>query len=80
MMLVTNILHRVCNCPFACLLKLLLAVSIGYVLHIALYHQADMSPYVSALLVVSVCLVAVVALALHWTCDFTRVGKHAAND
>lgn len=80
MMTVTNLLHRVCKCPFACFLKFLLAVGLGYVLHIALYHQADMSPYVSALLVVSLCLVAVLALAFHSTCDFSRVEKHAGTD
>lgn len=79
-MTVANLYHRVCKCPVACFLKFLLSVSILYVLHIALYHQADMSPYLSALLVVSVSVVAVIALAFHWTCDFSRVKKPAGSD
>ena len=80
MMTVVNIFHRVCKCPIACFLKLLLSASLVYVFHIALYHQADMSPYISALLVAAVCVVAVIALAFHWTCDFNNVEKHAGTD
>ena len=69
---IENLFHRASKCPFACLLKFLLSVSLLYVLHVAVFHQADVSPYLSALLVNSIGVVAVLALAFHWNCQLRK--------
>ena len=73
--MIENLFHRVSKCPFACFLKLMLSVSFLYVLHIAAFHQADVSPYLYTLLVDSVALVAVLTLAFHWNCQFHNMDK-----
>jgi hypothetical protein len=37
------------------------------------YHQTDMSPYSCFLLVDAVAVIAVLALAFHWSCQFRKV-------
>ena len=66
--LITNLLERAGQCPFACFLKILLAGSFTYALHIAISHQAEVSPYPFILLVALVGLIAVLATVLHWNC------------
>ena len=70
--LLTNLLERAGKCPFACFLKILLAGSFIYALHIAISHQAEVSPYPFILLVVLVGLIAMVAAALHWNCRLSN--------
>ena len=69
---IANLFHRASKCPVACFLKVLLSVSVIYAIHIALFHQAEDSPYLSALVVDSVAVVAVLALAFHWNCQFRK--------
>ena len=75
-----SLLHRASKCPIASFLMFLLSVSFIYVLHIAAYHQTDMSPYVYFLLVDSVGVIAVLALAFHWNCQFRKVEKEEGID
>ena len=63
-----NLLHRANRCPVACFLKVLLSVSFIYAIHLAISHQTDMSPYPFVLLVALVGLIAVLAVAFHWSC------------
>jgi hypothetical protein len=71
--LISNLFHRASLCPFACFFKLLLLVGFIYALHIAAYHQTDVSPYLFTLLVDAVGVVAVLTLAFHWNCHFRKV-------
>ena len=71
--LMTNLFHRASKCPFACFFKLLLLVGFIYALHIAAYHQTDVSPYLFTLLVDAVGVVAALALAFHWNCHFRKI-------
>ena len=75
-LIIENLVHRASKCPFACFLKLMLSVSFIYLLHLAAFHQADVSPYLYTLLVDSVALVAVLTLAFHWNCQFYNVDKN----
>jgi putative copper export protein len=71
---ITNLLNRASKCPVACFLKVLLTVGVIYAIHIALFHQAHDTPYLSALVVDSVGVVAVLALAFHWSCNLRKDG------
>ena len=66
---IANLFHRAKTCPFACLLKFLLGVGFIYALHVAAYHQTDVSPYIYLWLVVSVGMIAILALAFHMNCQ-----------
>jgi hypothetical protein len=66
--LLGKLFDRAFRCPLACLLKVMLAVSVLYAGHIALSHQIDVSPYPFILLVASVGLIATLAVAFHWSC------------
>ena len=66
--LLVPIYRRASQCPFACFLKILFAFSFVMVLHIALYHQADVSPYIYALLVDLLGIIAILALAFNRNC------------
>ncbi len=70
--LITRVFHRASRCPFACFLKFLLLVGFIYTLHIAVSHQVDMSPYLFPFLVALVGLVAILAQAFHWQCQFSK--------
>lgn len=72
---ITNLLHRASKCPVAWFLKVLLSVGVIYAIHIALFHQTDDSPYLSALIIDSVGVVAVLALAFHWSCYLRKEKK-----
>jgi len=74
--IIENLFHRASKCPFACFLKLMLSASFIYVLHIAAFHQSDVSPYLYTLLVDLVAVVAVLTLASHWNCHFHNVDKN----
>ena len=78
--MITNLFHRANKCRFACFLKLLSAVSFFYAIHIAIYHQSDVSPYLFILLVALVGMIAVLALASHVNCEFRNVEKIAGID
>lgn len=67
--------HGVSKCPFGYLLKFLLAVSLIYALHVAAYHQTDVSPYIYFLLIDAVGVIAVMALAFNWNCQFRKLDK-----
>lgn len=73
--IIDNLFHRASKCPFACFLKFMLSVSFFYLLHLAAFHQSDVSPYLYTLLVDSVALVAVLTLAFHWNCQFDNLDK-----
>ena len=70
--MLTNLLHHARKCPFVCLLKLLLSGSFIYALHVAAYHQTDVSPYSYVWLVNSIGLIAMLALAFHLNCQSRR--------
>ena len=72
---IANLLHRAKECPFACLLKVLLSGSFIYTLHIAAYHQTDVSPFSYVWLVDSVGVIAILALAFHFNCQSRNVEK-----
>ena len=78
--LIASLLHRANKCRFACFLKLMLAVSFFYAIHIAIYHQSDMSPYLFILLVALFGMIAVLALAFHVNCEFRNVEKISGID
>ena len=67
--------HDVGKCPFTYLLKFLLAVTLIYALHVAAYHQTDVSPYIYFLLIDAVGVIAIMALAFNWNCQFRKVDK-----
>ena len=73
--MIANLFHQAKTCPFACLLKFLLSVSFIYTLHVAAYHQADVSPYSYVWLVDSVGIIAILALAFHLNCQSRDVEK-----
>jgi len=70
--ILTNFFHRARTCPFACFLKFLLSGSFIYALHVAAYHQTDVSPYSYVWLVNSIGVIAILALAFHLSCQFRR--------
>jgi hypothetical protein len=71
---IKNLVHRASQCPVVSLLKAVLLVSFLYALHVAAFHQGDMSHHSFALLVDSVALLAVLTLALHWLCGLRHPG------
>ena len=73
--MIANLFHRASKCPTACFLKLLLSVSFVYALHIAAYHQVDVPLYSYIWLVNLVGVIAVLALALHWNCEYRNAEK-----
>ena len=73
--ILADLFHRAGQCPFACFLKFLLSVSFIYVLHIAAYHQIDMSLHSYIWLVNLVAVIAVLALAFHRNCVYRKVDK-----
>jgi hypothetical protein len=75
LVMIANLFHRTNKCRFACFLKLMLAVSFFYAIHIAIYHQTDVSPYLFILLVDLVGMIAVLALSFHFNCQFRNVEK-----
>jgi hypothetical protein len=77
---ITNLFHRAKTCPFACLLKFLLCVSFIYALHVAAYHQTDVSPYSYVWLVDSVGIIGILALASHFNCQFRDSEEKGEND
>jgi hypothetical protein len=72
---IANLFHRANKCPFACFFKFLLSIAFIYALHIAISHQADVSPYLYILLVALVGVTAVLALASHLNCQLRNVEK-----
>ena len=79
-LMIANLFHRANKCRFACFLKLMSAVSFFYAIHIAIYHQTDVSPYPFILLVALVGVIAVLALASHMNCQFSNVEKTGGID
>lgn len=70
-----NLFHRIIQCPVAFLLKLLLSVSFIYALHVAAYHQVDVSPYSFIWLLDLVGVIAIIALTFNWNCQYRNVEK-----
>jgi len=70
-----NLFHRASKCPVACFLKFLFSVSFIYALHLAAYHQVDVSLYSYIWLVNLVAVIAILALAFHWICEYRNVEK-----
>ena len=56
------------------------SISFIYVLHLAAFHQADVSPYLYTLLVDSVALVAVLTLVFHSNCQVHYEDKNWETD
>jgi hypothetical protein len=75
--IIANFFHRASKCPVACFLNFLSSGSFIYAVHVAAYHQTDMSHYSYFLLVDSVAVIAVLTLAFHWSCQFRKVEKNA---
>jgi len=65
-----KLFDRAYRCPFACFLKVMLAISFLYTGHLAISHQIDVSPYPFTLLVALVGVIATLAVAFHWSCRF----------
>ena len=63
-----NLFHRANRCPFACFLKVLLSLCVIYTIHIAIFHQVDVSPYLFVLLLALVGVIASLAVAFHRSC------------
>lgn len=78
--MIANLFIRANQCRFACSLKLMLAVSFYYAIHIALSHQADVSPYPFILLVALVGVIAILAVASHMNCQLRNVEKEGGID
>ena len=72
---IKDLVHCASQCPVASILKAVLLVSFLYALHVAAFHQGDMSHHSFTLLVDSVGLLAMLTLALHWACSFRNLGK-----
>jgi hypothetical protein len=70
-----SLFHSAGKCPVAYFLKFLLAVSLIYALHVAAFHQTDVSPYIYFLLIDAVGVIAIMALAFNWNCQFRKVDK-----
>ena len=73
--MIASLFHRASKCPVACFLKFLLSVSFIYALHIAAYHQVDVSLHSYIWLVNLVAAIAILALAFHWNCEYHNVAK-----
>jgi hypothetical protein len=73
--MIANLFHRASKCPVACSLKFLLSVSFIYALHIAAYHQVDVSLYSYIWLVNLVGVIAILALAFHRNCEYRNMEK-----
>jgi len=73
---IAKVFHRASQCPVALFLKLLLSVSFVYALHVAAYHQVDMSPYSFIWLVDLVAVIAILALTFNWRCQYRNVEKN----
>ena len=67
---IPNVFHCARKCPFAYFLMLLVTVSFVIVIYLALFHQADISPYLGAMLTSLIGVIAVLAVALHRSCLF----------
>ena len=72
---ISNLVHRANQCPVARILMAVLLVGFLYALHVAAFHQGDMSNHLYALLVASVGMLAMLTLAFHWMCAFHHPGK-----
>ena len=78
--MIANLFNRANKCRFACSMKLMLAVSFYYAIHIALSHQVDVSPYPFVLLVALVGVIAILAMESHTNCQFSTVEKEEGID
>ena len=67
-LILENLYRRANRCPFACILKVLLSVSFIFALHVAISQQVNVSPYLFTMLVALVGVIAVLAVATHWSC------------
>ena len=65
----SKLLHRAGMCPFACSLKFLLLICCVGTLYLAIFHRFDVAPYLYAVLVGLIGVVASLALAFHWNCQ-----------
>ena len=73
--MISKLLHRAGKCPFACFMKFLLSVNFIYALHVAAYHQADVTLYSYVWLLNIFAVIAVLAVAFHWSCLFRNADK-----
>ncbi len=73
--ILADLFHRSGQCPFACFLKFLLSVFFIYALHVAAYHQIDVSLYSYVWQVNLFAVIAVLALAFNWNCQFRNADK-----
>ena len=78
--MITSLINRANKCRFACSLKLMLAVSFYYAIHIALSHQVDVSPYPFILLVALVGVITILAVEFHTNCKLSKVEKEEGID
>ena len=73
--MISKLLHRAAKCPFACLMKFLLSVTFIYAIHVAAYHQADMAHSSYFWLANLFAVIAVLAVAFHWSCQIRNADK-----
>ena len=78
--MIANLFNRANKCRFACSLKLMLAVSFYYTIHIAISHQTEVSPYPFILLMVLVGVIAILAMESHMNCQFRKVEQEGGID
>ena len=73
--ILADLFHRSGQCPFACFLKFVLSVFFIYALHVAAYHQADVTLHSYVWLLNIFAVIAVLAVAFHWSCQFRNADK-----
>ena len=75
--MLANLFHRAGKCPVACLFKFLLFAGFIIALYLAAFRQSDVSPYLYILLVALVVVIAILALAFHWSCRLRIEAKQS---
>ncbi|MGB5439800.1 MAG: hypothetical protein WBN57_14155 [Gammaproteobacteria bacterium] len=78
--MISSLLNRANKCRLACSLKLMLAVSFYYAIHISISHQTEVSPYPFVLLVALVGVIAILAVESHTNCQLSKVEKEEGID
>ena len=73
--IIVKFFQRASMCPVACSLKFLFLICSLSTLYIAIYHRVDVAPYLYAVLIGLIGLVASFALASHWNCQLRSSGE-----
>lgn len=73
--IIGKLFQRAGMCPVACSLKFLFLICSLSTLYIAIYHRVDVAPYLYAVLIGLIGVVASFALASHWNCQLRNSGE-----